>query len=134
MIKLTRISTTAKQRTRQLRREMSEAERQLWRHLRGRQMGGCKFRRQYPLGHYVVDFVCLEARLIIEVDGGQHADQVDYDQWRTEWLEQQGFQVLRFWNHEVLNHIEGVKAAIWQVLYLEAQPPFQPSPSQGEGA
>lgn len=133
MTKLTRIGAEATQHSRQLRRGMSEAERRLWQHLRRRQMGGYKFRHQHPYGHHVLDFVCLEAKLVIEVDGGQHAEQMDYDQRRTLWLEQRGFRVLRFWNHEVLTEIEAVKAIIWQALHLGAQPPSPPSPCQGEG-
>ncbi|WP_206054827.1 endonuclease domain-containing protein [Nitrosococcus wardiae] len=124
----TRISSLVKQRVRELRREPSEAERQLWQHLRRRQLGGYRFRRQHPLGHYVVDFVCLEAQLVIEVDGGQHSEQQDYDQWRTEWLTQRGFRVLRFWNHEVLSSTEAVITAIWYALHGDTLPPSPPSP------
>jgi very-short-patch-repair endonuclease len=76
---LTRISSAAKSNSRRLRREMTDAEKRLWRQLRGRQISGCKFRRQHPLGPDIVDFVCLEARLIIELDGGQHSEQVQHD-------------------------------------------------------
>jgi very-short-patch-repair endonuclease len=131
MTKITRISTEARQHTRQLRRGTTETERRLWQHLRGRQMGGFKFRRQHPLGCYVLDFVCLEAGLVVEVDGGQHVDRADSDSARTRWLEQRGFQVLRFWNHEVWQHIEEVKAVIERALLLGSQPPSLPSPSQG---
>jgi very-short-patch-repair endonuclease len=71
-----------------------------------------KFRRQAPIGKYVVDFVCFEQRLIIELDGGQHAVQQDYDKSRSEWLQSQGFKVIRFWNHDVMNNIEGIKEVI----------------------
>jgi very-short-patch-repair endonuclease len=100
----------------QLRKNPTDAERILWQHLRVRQLGGYKFRRQQPLGNYIVDFVCLERRVVIELDGGQHNTQVAYDEQRTAWIEEQGFRVLRFWNNEVMQHIEGVKAAIWQAL------------------
>ena len=114
---------------------MTDAERHLWQRLRGCQVEGYKFRRQHPLGHYVLDFVCLEARLIVEVDGGQHIERMEYDQHRTEWLEARGFRVLRFWNHEVLHHPEEVTAVIWRTLITSSvQPPSQPSPLQGEGA
>jgi very-short-patch-repair endonuclease len=103
-------------RAKELRNNPTEAERMLWRHLRLRQLGEYKFRRQQPLGNCIVDFVCLEKRLIIEVDGGQHSTQAAYDQQRSTWLEQQGFCVLRFWNHEVLQNIEAVKEVIWQAL------------------
>ena len=103
-------------RVQELRKNLTEAERKLWQHLRLRQLGGCKFRRQHPLGNYIVDFVCLEKRVVIEVDGGQHQAQVIYDTQRTTWIEQQGFRVLRFWDHEVMQSIEAVKEAIWQAL------------------
>jgi very-short-patch-repair endonuclease len=99
-----------------LRKKPTEAERILWRHLRLRQIGGCKFRRQQSLGLHIVDFVCLEKRLIIEVDGGQHSEQVAYDTERSTWLEAQGFRVLRFWNHEVLKEIDVVKEVIAEAL------------------
>jgi very-short-patch-repair endonuclease len=103
-------------RPKELRNNPTEAERILWQHLRLRQLGGHKFRRQQPLGEFIVDFVCLEKRLVVEVDGGQHSSKVAYDEQRTAWLEQQGFRVLRFWNNEVLQNIEGVGEAIWQAL------------------
>jgi very-short-patch-repair endonuclease len=92
---------------RQLRRAMTDAERRLWYRLRGHRLGGAHFRRQYPVGPYVADFVCLDARLIVEVDGGQHSES-DYDQRRTSWLQTQGFEVLRFWNPDVLQGLETV--------------------------
>lgn len=101
---------------RALRRNPTGAERALWKHLRMRQLDGFKFRRQQPLGPYVVDFVCLERRLIVELDGGQHAEQADSDAERTAWLEAHGFRVLRFWNHDVLKDIEAVKEVIRGVL------------------
>jgi very-short-patch-repair endonuclease len=100
----------------ELRKDPTEAERLLWQHLRLRQFGGYKFRRQQPLGNYIVDFVCLEKRLVIEVDGGQHNVQVANDKQRAAWIEEQGYRVLRFWNHEVMQNIEAVKVAIWQAL------------------
>jgi adenine-specific DNA-methyltransferase len=102
----------------QLRKNSTDAERALWRILRSRQVGGHKFRRQQPLGPSIVDFVCLEARLVVEVDGGQHDAEVDrvYDLARSQWLEKDGFRVLRFWNHEVLNQLESVSEAISNAL------------------
>jgi very-short-patch-repair endonuclease len=97
---------------RELRKNLTEAELTLWRHLRLRQFGGYKFRRQQPIGKYIVDFVCLEKRLIIEVDGGQHSEQVSYDLERSAWLEEQGFRVLRFWDNQVLKETEAVKEVI----------------------
>jgi very-short-patch-repair endonuclease len=89
----------SRQRARQLRKDMTEAERALWAKLRRRQVLGHKFRRQQQLGAYVVDFVCLDKKLVVELDGGQHARRHDCDAQRTRWLEAQGFEVLRFWNH-----------------------------------
>jgi very-short-patch-repair endonuclease len=103
-------------RAKELRNNPTEAERILWQHLRLRQFGGYKFRRQQPLGNNIVDFVCLGKRLVVEVDGGQHNFQHSYDERRDAWLEQQGFRVLRFWNNEVLQNVEGVKEAIWKAL------------------
>jgi len=106
----------SRERAKALRRDPTEAERALWNHLRMRQLEGHKFRRQQPLGQYIVDFVCLEKRLIVEIDGGQHAEQVDSDAERMAWLEARRFYVLRFWNHHVLHEIEAVKEAIWEAL------------------
>lgn len=94
-----------------LRRDMTDAERLLWKHLRAHRLCGAKFRRQQPLGPYIVDFVHFGARLIVECDGGQHNDS-DSDRRRDAWLQQQGFRVLRFWNNEILNETESVLTAI----------------------
>jgi very-short-patch-repair endonuclease len=115
-------------RARQLRNNPADAERFLWSHLRLRQLGGHKFRRQQPLGDYIVDFACLEKRVVIEVDGGQHAEQTDYDSKRDSWLRAEGFTVLRFWNNEVLRQIDDVKQAIWTAL---RQPPSLVLPRKG---
>jgi very-short-patch-repair endonuclease len=93
------------------------------------QLNGYKFRRQQPLGNYIVDFVCLEKKLIIELDGGQHAKQTDCDTERDGWLRGQGFVVLRFWNNDVLQNINGVKDAI--LSQLESTPFLNPSPQGG---
>ncbi len=87
---------------RALRNNMSDAEQALWHLLRGRQISGLKFRRQHPFGDYILDFVCLENRLVIEVDGGQHGKQAEYDQDRTQKLQAAGFRVLRFWTMRFL--------------------------------
>ena len=92
----------------QLRSNATEAEKLLWKHLRAKRFEGFKFKRQKPIGRYIVDFVCLEKRLVIEVDGGQHMDDETKDTSRTEWIEQQGYRVMRFWNNDVLSNIEGV--------------------------
>ena len=110
---------------RALRRNMTDAERRLWRRLRMRELAGCKFRRQRAMGAYVVDFVCLETRLVIEVDGGQHAEQADSDQRRTAWLAARGFRVLRFWNNDVFEHLDEVCETILRAL--EEEPCGPPS-------
>ncbi|MFN3432187.1 MAG: endonuclease domain-containing protein [Candidatus Sericytochromatia bacterium] len=95
---------------RALRRNMTGPERRLWAALRGRSLG-VKFRRQAPISCYIVDFACLERRLIIEVDGGQHAES-EHDQRRDSVLRSQGYTVLRFWNHEVMRNLPGVVEVI----------------------
>jgi very-short-patch-repair endonuclease len=105
-------------RARQLRKQSTDAERLLWRHLRSRQLNGYKFRRQQPIGRFILDFVCFEKRLIVELDGGHHNDgeQGIYDVERSKWLEQQGYRVVRFWDHDVLKQVETVKEAILRAL------------------
>lgn len=100
---------------RRLRIEMTDAERKLWSALRGRQLEGFKFRRQHPLGPYILDFACIEHRLVIEADGGQHGES-DTDNRRTAILEQHGWRVIRFWNNDILTNIEGVVSEILRVL------------------
>lgn len=92
---------------RELRRNPTDTERLLWQKLRYWQVDGCKFRRQQPVGPYIVDFVCLEKRLIVELVGGQHAERANYDGDRDAWLRDQGFVVLRFWNNDVMQNIDG---------------------------
>jgi very-short-patch-repair endonuclease len=104
------------QRARQLRKSMTDAEQALWTRLRRRQVHGHKFRRQHPLGGYIVDFVCLDEKLVVEVDGGQHDEQRDEDALRTLCLEQRGFRVMRFWNHQVLGELDAVTEAIAEAL------------------
>src|ERR1700674_2806326 len=93
---------------RRLRREQTDAERELWMHLRGRQLAGAKFRRQYQIGRYIADFCSVENLLVIELDGGQHAGQVAKDEKRTKHLANCGFRVLRFWNDQVLTDMGSV--------------------------
>ena len=116
-------------RARTLRNNPTEVEKILWRHLRMWQLDGYKFRRQQPIGNYIVDFVCLESRLIVELDGGQHMEQSDYDAERDNWLRAQGFIVLRFWNNDVLNNVDGVTERIFGTL--KRSPFLGPSPQGG---
>jgi very-short-patch-repair endonuclease len=119
-------------RARELRKNLTEAERALWRHLRFRQFGGHKFRRQQIIGKFIVDFVCLEKRLIVEVDGGHHSKQVAYDLERDTWLKNQGFSILRFWDNQVLKEIESVKEVIMEKLDDHSHTPhLNPPPQEG---
>lgn len=101
-------NTALKQNVRNLKQNMTLAEQKLWYHLRGKRLNGIKFRRQLTIGGYIVDFVSMEHRLIIELDGGQHSEQIEYDERRTAFLNAQGYRVLRFWNNEVLQQTEAV--------------------------
>lgn len=101
-------NTALKQNVRNLKQNMTLAEQKLWDHLRGKRLNGIKFRRQQTIGGYIVDFVSMEHRLIIELDGGQHSEQIEYDERRTAFLNAQGYRVLRFWNNEVLQQTEAV--------------------------
>ncbi len=107
-----------------LRKSMTDAERKLWQRLRGGQLD-VKFRRQHAFENYVLDFVCIERRLVVEIDGSQHAEEQDHDQRRTEKLSQAGFAVVRFWNNQVLNETDSVMQVIWDIL--NPSPP-RPSP------
>ena len=105
----------AERKARQMRITMSDAERRLWSALRGRRLKGYKFRRQHPLEPFIVDFACLEERLVIEADGGQHDDSRD-DRRRTAWLERRGWRVVRFWNNDILANPAGVQDVVLQEL------------------
>jgi very-short-patch-repair endonuclease len=113
-----------------MRTQASDAERLLWKHLRARRLHGYKFRRQVVIEPYIVDFVCFEAKLIVEADGGQHMDQQRYDADRTEKLKSMGYTVLRFWNHEILGEIDSVLTKI--VSDIVNSPLPNPLP-RGEG-
>ena len=112
---------------RSMRAAPTDAEAVIWRQLRAHRFVGNKFKRQQPIGKYIVDFVCFEAKLVVEVDGGQHNESVA-DSIRDAWLESQGFVVLRFWNNEVMQNLEGV---LMRILELLAPSPSVPLP-QGE--
>jgi very-short-patch-repair endonuclease len=114
-----------------MRTGQTPAEQHLWYHLRAHRFMGLKFKRQKPVGPYIVDFVCLERGMVIEVDGGQHGDQVAYDHRRDQWLASQGLVVLRFWNHDVLNRTEMVLERIRQAVegrFPTATFPSPPAP------
>lgn len=107
-----RIHPTVRERARQLRSSLTPAEVVLWQHLRLHQLGGFKFRRQHPIGRFIVDFYCAEHKLAVELDGDSHAQQVEYDAARTKWLEQHGYRIVRFSNQDVMNSVEAVVAEI----------------------
>src|SRR5215208_3401999 len=119
-----------------LRRHQTDAERVLWFRLRDRRLGGWKFRRQMSLDGLVVDFCCPDARLVLELDGGQHPDRTEQDAARTKNLETAGYLVLRFWNNDVISNIDGVLEEILKSLNPQLlEPPHpKPSPHWGEGA
>ena len=112
---------------RDMRSAPTEAERRLWRLLRGKRLAGWKFKRQQPVEPYIVDFVCFAARLIVEADGSQHAGS-DYDAARDKWLRAQGFRLLRFWNNDIVTRSEDVLTAILAALECEG-PGIEPAPS-----
>ena len=107
-----RTTAAIQERARELRRQQTPAEARLWAHLRGKQLHGLKFRRQHPLGRFIVDFYCPSRTLAVELDGHSHAEQEDYDRARTEWLESQGNRVIRFTNREVQESLPAVLEAI----------------------
>ena len=115
-----------RERARGLRCQQTDAERWLWLQLRGHRFMGLKFKRQVPTGTFIVDFVCHERCLVIELDGGQHMEHANYDEERTRWLNEYGYHVLRFWNHEVLQQGEAVLESIR--LWLEQEQPSPPAP------
>jgi very-short-patch-repair endonuclease len=124
------------ERARALRREMTPQEKLLWSHLRARRLAGAKFRKQMWLAGYIADFACPEARLVVEADGSQHADAVEYDRARAAAFARLGWKTLRFWNNEIWENLEGVLTIISAALPSPSQPaspPACPSPLEGEG-
>jgi very-short-patch-repair endonuclease len=115
-----------------LRAQQTDAEQQLWYHLRAHRFLDLKFKRQKPIGPFIVDFVCIEKMLVIELDGSQHQHVATYDAERDKWLQAEGFTVLRFWNNEVMNQLEDVLEKIR--LTLEPPSPPAPLPQAGEGS
>ena len=112
------------ERARRLRLHSTEAERVLWKNLRRRDLAGWKFRRQAPIGPYIVDFVTFEGKLIVEADGGQHAESKRRDDERSAWLSKEGFRVLRFWNNDVLSNT----GAVLDTIRVELEASESPSP------
>ena len=121
-----RISPVTTVRARLLRGAVTDAERLLWQTLRGKQLNHYRFRRQHPIGQYIADFACIEQKIVIELDGGQHQERYVYDAQRTAFLQAHGWQVLRFWNNDVLTNLNGVLSVIAEKL--TAAPPSRPSP------
>ena len=113
---------------RQLRESSTDTEMRLWLQLKNRSLGGFKFRRQHPIPPYIVDFVCIEQRLIVELDGGQHAEQATSDAERTAFLESKGFRIIRFWNDEALKQTNAVLEEILRQLHA---PHPRPLPMNG---
>ena len=118
---------------RRLRKALTKEEQKLWQRLRGRQLDDCKFRRQHPYYNFILDFVCIERKLVVEVDGGQHADS-STDVQRDAFLLNGGFLVLRFWNNDVMTNTDDVVAMIWRNLEDRKQHHPHPNPPlEGEG-
>ena len=130
-------STGSLSHARRMRQTPTDAESRLWHNLRAGRLVGYRFRRQQPLGRFIVDFVCFEQRLIVEVDGSQHGDDegLARDEMRTRWLQSEGYRVIRFWNNDVMSKTESVLEAIHNMIAVT--PPRLPSagdpPPQGEG-
>ena len=118
------------ERAKSLRTHQTDAELRLWFHLRAHRFMGKKFKRQKPVGHYIVDFICFDPKLIVEIDGGQHAEQVEYDRRRDAYLHSEGFTVLRFWNNQVLCETDTVLESIRQAITTLSP---GPSPASGRG-
>jgi very-short-patch-repair endonuclease len=123
-------TSNARRNAKALRSGMTDAERRLWSRLRMEQLG-VKFRRQHPLGRYVLDFACLRPRMAIEIDGSQHFDQIDYDECRDRWFAANGFCVLRIASNEVLSNTDGVLMSILLALRDAAQAPTPTLPRRG---
>jgi len=121
------------EKSRQLRKNMTPQERKLWYIIRNRQFYGYRFRRQFPLGQYIVDFICREKKIVIEIDGGQHNEikNIQYDNKRTEYLISEGYKVIRFWNNDIDKNMGGVYNKLKEVFEIgENITPPQPSPSR----
>ena len=125
------MKSTLKLFAKHLRQTSTDTEHVLWKQLRAKRFERLKWRRQEPIGNYIVDFVCYEKRIIIECDGSQHLVQKEKDLIRDEWLKQRGYKILRFWNHEILQNLDIVLDIIWKVSL--GHPPPAPLPSREGG-
>jgi very-short-patch-repair endonuclease len=119
-----------KRKARVLRKNQTDAESLLWHHLRDRRLAGHKFRRQHPIGAFIADFVCVEHRIVVELDGGQHSLRVEDDNRRSAFLKSKGYEVVRFWNHEVLKDTQAVLEFILRIIEESDTPSPRPSPPQ----
>ena len=102
-----------------LRKNQTDAERKIWQNIRNRQLGDFKFKRQYPVGPYILDFVCIDKKLVVEIDGGQHMERQEKDRERTRYLEVKGYRVIRFWNDQVVKETPAVLESILEYLNKE---------------
>ena len=123
---------TKVERARELRKNLTDAERLLWSRLRRRQIHGRRFRRQHPIGPFIADFACTEAKLVIELDGGQHVERKDQDAARTRWLAERGYRILRFWNNDVLTQVEAVVQIVATATLAAPLPDPPPALPRGE--
>jgi adenine-specific DNA-methyltransferase len=117
---------------REMRGRMTDADALLWFLLRNRRIAGAKFRRQHPVGRYILDYYCVENKLGIELDGGQHSEATDYDRHRDDWLRSQGIRMLRVWNNQMLLETEGVMEVIYQAIIEEEPNQKAPLPQAGD--
>lgn len=127
------VSAKMRDRARELRARATPFEQSFWMRVRAGRFGGFKFRRQQPIGPYVVDFICQQAKLIVELDGGQHVDRRGYDQNRDRWLASQGYRIFRIWNHEWSLHPDAVLEELWVLLHDSRPSPPAPPPRWGRG-
>ena len=127
------VSPEMRDRARELRSEETPFEQTFWMRVRAGRLGGFKFRRQQAIGPYVVDFVCQQAKLVVELDGSQHLENTEYDQRRDEWLRLQGYRVFRIWNHDWVLRQDTVMEELWSLLHGTAALSPGPSPQVGEG-